>query len=298
MSKPAVQKRDRGGEPEDARVERAADGDPGRRRRDPQRESQHQVRERGEALGERVEEDDRQRHRRQPQAQRIQRRAAAGRTRRGAPPRSPRRSRATAPGGQMAHLRARIARVDVRVQQAVERHGGRARRPPSPPRSRPASTPARRVAKPPSRKASSAPVSAKGRAKTECSNLIMSSVRRMRVPETAALRAAITAIIPCDAFRAHRLLCCVPARCAAAPTAAAWRTSTRATSRLPNGKRDPRRSHDEPRRHGARHDVPRLARGRPRHALHPRSAGQLPLLDVPVKIPLDIIWIDSRASYR
>src|ERR1039458_3639023 len=34
--------------------------------------------------------------------------------------------------------------------------------------------------KPPSRKASSAPVRAKGRAKTECSNLIMSSVRRRR----------------------------------------------------------------------------------------------------------------------
>jgi len=78
----------------------------------------------------------------------------------------------------MPHFRARVARVDIGVEQTIEGH-----------RDERAATIAttihsRRVDKPSrvkafSRQASSAPVSAKGSAKTECSNLIISSVRRI-----------------------------------------------------------------------------------------------------------------------
>ena len=81
-------------------------------------------------------------------------------------------------GRQMPRPRARIARVDIGVHQAVERHGGRPRahHRDHDPQDLPAETSG--TANPIFAKASSAPVSANGRAKTECSNLIMSSVSR------------------------------------------------------------------------------------------------------------------------
>ena len=86
----------------------------------------------------------------------------------------------------MARPGSRIARVDIGVHHAVERHRRRARRQPSRRRSTGASNQGPPSANPSSRKASSAPVSANGSANTECSNLIMSSVSRSLRKKPAA----------------------------------------------------------------------------------------------------------------
>src|SRR5689334_4065625 len=65
-------KGDGGGEPQNSRVERAADGDPGGGRCDAEREAEHQMRERREALGEGVEEDDGERGGREVEAERVE----------------------------------------------------------------------------------------------------------------------------------------------------------------------------------------------------------------------------------
>src|SRR5215467_13961634 len=62
-----------GGEPQDARIERAAHGNPSGGRRDAQAETQHNVRKGSEALGEGVKENCRQSERRQTQTEWIQR---------------------------------------------------------------------------------------------------------------------------------------------------------------------------------------------------------------------------------
>ena len=115
-------------------------GDPGGRRRDPQGESQHQVRKRREALGERIEEHDC----RAPPAP-AGNTAGSTRARRNRntsdetttkPQPKPRATATRQEDG--AILRARIARVDIGIDKPVERHGRRARRRPSRPRSTPA----------------------------------------------------------------------------------------------------------------------------------------------------------------
>ena len=118
---------DGGGKPKNADIERSAHGDPGGGGRDPQGESQNQVRKGGEALGKRISEDDAQRDRGQAEAQRVQLARGQDEDQRRNYDETPREARREQPGGDVAQPGARIAGVDVGVDEAVERHGGRAR---------------------------------------------------------------------------------------------------------------------------------------------------------------------------
>ena len=94
----------------------------------PRLKPQHQVRERGEPLGEGIEEDHGQRHRRQAQAQAVQLAGGEHEQRPKPPPRTPRRSRwPSRPAGRWRILVRGLRRVDIGVHQPVERHGRRAR---------------------------------------------------------------------------------------------------------------------------------------------------------------------------
>src|SRR5580658_2439149 len=127
------------------------------------------------------------------------------------------------------------------------------------------------------RKASRAPVSAKGKAKTECSNLIISRVSRMRF-HICSKRATILS---------HALFS------ATTPAGIHLRRLRRSGDRgsrnagdadhhAAQRPEDPRRSGDERRGYPERHDVSRFTRTRPRHALHPPDTGTVQVLDVPV----------------
>ena len=180
MSNPAVQNVTAAVSQQNARIERAAHRDPRGGRRDAQAKSQHQVRERGEALGEGIEKNDRQRQRAPAQAQRIQLARGEEQEQGGQRLRSPRRSAAeSSPAGSarilVRGLRASMSASITRLNaMAADR---------APTIATTIHSSLRQIlgdAKPLSRNASSAPVRAKGRAKTECSNLIISSVSRMR----------------------------------------------------------------------------------------------------------------------
>src|SRR5207253_3547351 len=111
---------------EDADVERSANGDPGGRGRDTQGESQYEVRERSEAFGEGVSEDDAQRDRREAKAQRVELPRGQDEHHGRDHDESPSESSREQSGGNVAEPSARITPVDVGVDQPVEGHGRRA----------------------------------------------------------------------------------------------------------------------------------------------------------------------------
>src|SRR3712207_1648184 len=119
---PGRPERDGGGEPEDARVEVAADGDPGGRRSDAEAEAKDDVGEGCKAFGEGVEEYDGERDRRQPEAERIQRPRGEEEDGRGDHDESPCECPGEQAGRDVSRPGARVASVDRGVDDAVEGH--------------------------------------------------------------------------------------------------------------------------------------------------------------------------------
>ena len=155
---------------------------PGRRRRDTQGKSQNQMRQRCKSLGVGIEEHNRQRNRRQFQTERIQCPGGAARnTHIASRNKSPHKLGGSGMPPGKWRIRVRGLRPSMRrVQNAIERHGGRtgAHHRHHDPEHLPERE--RQPGVMHSRNASSAPVSAKGSAKTECSNLIISRLSWIR----------------------------------------------------------------------------------------------------------------------
>ena len=118
---------DGGGEPENSRIERAAHGDPGGGRRDAQAEAQHQVRERGEALGERIEEDDAEATGASLRHSGLSAHAATKKISDAAATKAQPKPRESRPAGRCRILVRGLRAVDFRIHQPVECHGGGAR---------------------------------------------------------------------------------------------------------------------------------------------------------------------------
>ena len=116
--------RDSGGEKQDARVERAANGDPCGGGRYAESESEHEMRPAGEALCIGVEKYDGERNRGEPEREAIE--LGRGEDEDGAgndDEGGDERGREMA-GGKGARARAGIGGVDGRVGEAIEGHGG------------------------------------------------------------------------------------------------------------------------------------------------------------------------------
>ena len=276
MSNPRGPEGDRRGEPQDARIERAAHGDPGRRRRHAQRESQHQVRERGEALGEGVKEYNRQRQR-APGGSTADsaRRAAKTKTSAETATKPQVKPRDSTPAGRW---RMRVRGLRASISASIRRLKAMA------------------AERAPTMATTIQPIfdHAAGARSPDCANGQQRPGQRERQGKDGVLELDHLQREP-DAFPHelskaalpfYRMRYFCPLDCCSWPLLAAAaglrrevrrpessgldaRNADRHTARRPE---DPRRSGDERRRHAEGHDVSRLAAARPRDAVHPPDA--------------------------
>jgi len=115
---------DGGGKKKDARVERAANGDPGSGGRDAESEAEHEVRPAGEAFGVGIKEQHCERDRREPEREAIQ--LSCGENEDGAGDDDEGRDEGgrELAGGKRASAGAGVGGVDGCVGEAIEGHGG------------------------------------------------------------------------------------------------------------------------------------------------------------------------------
>ncbi len=126
--KASAPEHDRSGDDQHARIEGSANRDPGGGGSDAHGEAEKQVRPAGETLGVGVGADDDQRQRREMKGERIQHPGGEEEQRRSCDGEAENELAGEQSGGQGADGGARIQRVDIGIHQAVEGHGGRARR--------------------------------------------------------------------------------------------------------------------------------------------------------------------------
>jgi hypothetical protein len=115
---------DGGGEQKDARVEGAANGDPGSGRRYAESESEHEVRPAREALGVGIEEQDGKSNRGEPEGEAIQLGCGENEDGAGDDDEGGDEGGREMAGGEGAGASAGIGGVDGGVGEAVEGHGG------------------------------------------------------------------------------------------------------------------------------------------------------------------------------
>ena len=115
-------------QPERRPRESAAGGEPAADRRHRHRQAEEELRVAGDALGQRVPEHDRQRHRRQREADPAERPRRGDERHRGHDEEGPRLRRRQLAGRNLAVGGARVQRVPARVDDAVEGHRRAARR--------------------------------------------------------------------------------------------------------------------------------------------------------------------------
>ena len=162
--------KDCGRKHDDARIQSAADRDPCSCGCNSQRQAEHQVRPAGEPLGVGVKQEHREDHRRKQECLPVQLRRSQNKDQRHEHSKAGDEAAAQQTGRNRARRSSRIGGVQAGIGPAIERHGSGSRG------DHANHNPENFGPGRPTGAASIAPERAKGRAKIECSHLIISSV--------------------------------------------------------------------------------------------------------------------------